>query len=99
RAARSDGHCSGVRINPQHVQWERRRDAKALALADGEPMDAAVRAELGPPLIDNRSRARDRRLLTLDECCVVMIRNEADLLAIRLLSDRKAKASRLIAHF
>src|SRR6266571_5286170 len=61
-------------------------------------MDAGMRPELLPLLIDDRSRARNGRLLPLHKGRVVAVGNEADLLAVWLVGDGKAKPSRVLAH-
>ena len=57
-----------------------------------------MRAQLLSLLVDDRSCARNGRLLLLHEGRVVAIANEADLLAVRLVGDGKTKSSRLLAH-
>src|ERR1044071_8698430 len=61
-------------------------------------MNAAVRAELVPLLVDDCARARDRGLLPLDEHRVIAIRNEADLLAVGLLRHCQPETACLSAY-
>src|SRR5262245_1586140 len=61
-------------------------------------MDAAVRAEPVPVLVDDGSGARDRRLFPLDEHRVIAIRNEADLLTVGLLGHGQAETTCLSAY-
>ena len=60
---------------------------EAFALTDGEMMDATVATENLPLLVDDDAIAAASARALRHECGIVMIRDEADLLAVRLVGD------------
>src|SRR5215510_13337166 len=60
-------------------------------------MDAGMLCEHAAALVDDLSAARRSRAAT-DEACVVVIRNEADLLAVGLGRNRQLSCVRVLAY-
>src|SRR5207244_4399556 len=67
-------------------------------LADGEAVHAVVAAEHAALLVDEDAVALAIRHALLDERPVVVIGNEANLLAVGLLRDRQPALARVRAH-
>src|SRR5580704_4450569 len=92
----ADDHALGSRFSSDDVQWLACGHTKPAPLADGEVMHARVFAEhvtLGVANLALRLFRSDATLakVSVDECRVVAVGNEADLLAIRLGGDGQSQ--------
>ncbi len=67
-----------------------------LALADGETVHPVMGGQHGPPLVDGPSRCAPRS--GPQESAGITGRDEADVMAVRLVRDRQAEAGRLRAN-
>src|SRR5262245_5090421 len=86
-----------VGVDLQHVQRRARCDAEPLALADREAMNAVVPAQRLARLVDDRTGALRRGRVCRDERGVLAIRDEADLLTVRLIGHSKPERPYLSA--
>jgi len=89
---------AGVGLDPNHPSGLAQRHAEAPALADGEPLVAGVHANDTTTLIDDLARSLDIWAVLLHEGPVVIIRDEADLLALRLVCGDQVEAIRQLAN-
>ena len=84
---------AGSGVDADHIKRNGRSDTEALALADREFVHAPVFAKRCTRLVhDGALRERRSRSILLNEGGVVVIRNEADLLALRFIGRRHVQA-------
>ena len=96
--ARPDDDLGVSRLELEHVQRHAGREAQALALADREPMDAAVPAEHASRRVDDLARRAARSpSCRSTKPAGVAVRHEADLVAVGLVGDGEARAARACA--
>jgi GntR family transcriptional regulator len=99
-AGRADGHGSAHRLDAEHVPrtavGSGAVHAQPLALPDGEPVGAVVRAEHRPVLIHDLARYRPQ--LPGQEAAGIAVRDEADVVAVGLVRDEQATVPGLLAH-
>jgi len=91
------------RLEPDNIERRRGRSCRsgnpqAAPLTHREAMDTVMTADNAPVQIDDRAAADDLGISVGDERSIVVIRNEANLLAIGLLGDRQAVLTRVRAH-
>ena len=80
-------HHDGAGLGPhgQHVERTARGQAQPASLANGEPVNAAVPADLPTGGVHDWPLAFLGRRLSLDEGRIVTVRDEADFLALGLV--------------
>ena len=78
-----------------HRRAGRRGDAEALSLANRETMNAAVIPEDVAGFVDHDAVARGIGGVLRHECAVVVVGDEADFLAVRLVRHREPALSRV----
>src|SRR5206468_3497175 len=83
----ADGYSVRLGVDLDDVEWMRMRDPKSLALADGEMLVASVGADGFAARVDELAFAERVGGAALDEARVVLVRNEADFLAVGLVVD------------
>ena len=84
-------------VEVHDVERLRVRDAEALALADRVKRHALVMAEHMSCCVDDIARMQAGGILRAQIGLVVIVRHEADLLAVRLVGDRQLVALRHLA--
>ena len=87
----------GLGTNRQDVQRLAGGEAQSLALADREAMHAAVRPDDCAVAADERAGSLQLGRRALDERGIVAVRDEADLLAVRLGRDAELESPRVLA--
>src|SRR6185437_13527417 len=97
---RADGHRVGHRLDRQHVAGlavrSRAVQAQALALADGEAVDALVRADHRPVGVNDRTWRGAQ--LAGQEAAGIAVGDEAHVVAVGLVRDQQPAGVRLLPH-
>src|SRR5262249_29690005 len=75
-----------------------RAEAETLTLTDGEVVDAGVATEHAAPLVDDHTLAGCLGRAPGHEPGVVVVWNETDFLAVRLVGDGQRALARVLAH-
>src|SRR5262245_57818339 len=91
RLARADDDAPRRRVEPHHIERIAGRNAKPAALSDREANDAVMSAEPLAHEVDHVGRLGRARPQALDHLGVAAGRHEADILAVVLVSNRKAE--------
>ena len=93
RRAAADRHGPAARLDLDHVAGLSHGDPQPSALADREPLDPVMPAEARPAFIHDLARRLQSGPPRPDEAQVVVVGDEADLLAVRLVVDREVEPS------
>src|SRR5439155_27265683 len=97
--ARAADHYGGpLGIELDDIQGSPHGEAEPLLLPDGVAGDAAVRPEHPPLEVDNGAGAEHAGLTAAQEAAVVVVRDEADLLALGLVRRHQPEAPRMAPH-
>src|SRR5215469_3998355 len=89
--ARADDDSPLLGIEPEHIERLAGGDPEPPALADGKMGDAIVAAEHATAAVDDVTGLGGLWSQPLDEPRIGPVRHEADVLAVRLVRDRKAE--------
>ncbi len=82
----------------EHVQRLGRADAQTVALADGVGVRAAMLAEHGAGVVDDRAGQLAEAAVALEEVAVARAGEEAQILRVGLARDGQAGIARQLAH-
>src|SRR5262249_209609 len=87
-------------LERKHVQRRPRGrgEAKALALADREPMGARLRPGDSALVVDGGAGWGAFWQVVREGCWIVVVGDETDLLAVRLVGNRQPAGTRVLAH-
>src|SRR5262245_35413969 len=96
--SRTDGHVTGLGIDPAHVHGNTSRYAQPLPLPDIESVNTGMAAEDAPVLIPDCARLDGCGSIPLNELGVVARGHEANFLTVGLAGDLQSKSTRLGAH-
>src|SRR5690606_12451826 len=101
RIAQSLHDLVSLGSNADHIEWRAATSPQAAPLADGEACVAIVLSDLVARRVDGG--AGDERWMVGTETCgqeagVVAVRNEADLLRLRLVGGDQTERARPLAH-
>src|SRR6185436_18855807 len=97
--ARSDHHSRLRRVEFEYVHRCAGSQSESLALTDSQPVDTAMAANDLASRVDNFAGAVLIGEPPVDKTGGVAVRNEADLVAVRLVGDREAEPAGDVAHF
>src|SRR5581483_6622425 len=92
----TDADAVRTRIDVDDISRRTARQSEPLPLSDRVRRDAGMRTDDSTGLVDQRSRLEQRWIAAPQEASIVVIRNEADLLALGLFRGHQAHAARIV---
>ena len=96
--SRADHHAASLRFEADDVTRFSESQAEPLALSDGEAFVAFVATEDRPDGVDDFARGILLSSVTFEEACVVVVRDETDLLTVGLVVNSESRLLSLLAN-